>query len=136
LNALALLPLLALQACGSVTFGPHEPAPATGRDITTWVVDLEHRAGHELRLRNDSDTAFRIRSITLRECTNLEEPCAAHELNRLVCPGESVVLLTVHPRDRMKGVWFDWGYDALRYFSIGDVVGANCPGRTASRGPA
>lgn len=117
----------ALAACVTIQPG-HEPPIVDNEDITTWLIELDHREGHTFHARNNSDFIYRVTSVTLRECVNLREPCGTRPMNVLLCPGDSKKLLTVHAevRDQGQQTFFRWDYEARRYEPDEPVVGAEC----------
>lgn len=124
--------LLVLAGCGSIGVGRGEPAPEPGRDLTTWLVTLEGREGHDLWVRNDSERIHRITCVTLTDCVNVEEACGDHALDVVLCPGDSRRVFTVHAesRESAQQLFFRWDYGARSYDAGEPVVGASCPGGT------
>lgn len=137
-----LLPILVLghlgvAACGSVRptqgsgAGPEEP----GRDLTVWLEELEARAGHVIRARNDSDRVYRVTGVTLRDCANIREACEGHRVDVVLCPGESARIFGVHPATPQGRTSFRWDYRARSYEPGEPVVGADCGAGGGASGP-
>jgi hypothetical protein len=118
-----LLPLVA--GCGAATAPRGAPSVVPGRDVATWIHQPD-RSTHEIWLRNDSEGIYWIHAVILRDCMNVREACGVHELDAVVCPGESRRLLAVRARDAVSALYFDWNWDAERYEDASDRIGLDC----------
>ena len=132
LLATLLIATLAPVGCASITAASsHAPPPVEGRPITTWLVELDGRQGHELHARNDGKGLQRITAIQLKDCTNIDGRCGTLRADVVLCPGQSRRLHTVRPRDPRQRFFFTWGFSAHAYEPGEPVVGAACEGSAA-----
>ena len=129
-----LFPVLLLAAAGAAGCASVAPASATrsgpppepGRDLTLWLEELDARAGHRIRARNDSDRVYRVTAVTLHDCANIRESCETHRVDVLLCPGEASRVFEVHPRAPRDRTFFRWDYRARSYTPGEPVIGADC----------
>lgn len=97
-------------AVESVSTG--EPTPSIRYRLTKWSEDLGGKEGVALYLRNDLHIPVRVTSLELWDCQNVATHCSRRDMDIVVPPGETELLLVVPQDDIMKPMEFQWTYTA------------------------
>jgi hypothetical protein len=108
--ALALTPSLRAQndrwypvAADTATSRSPTPSP-----LRTWQVTLPLRRGAQLWAHNPTPDSVAIPSVEVWDCVNIDGGCGLTPLDTILAPGDSLVLLTVHPRQWNAKYRFRW----------------------------
>lgn len=83
----------------------------TNETITTRLEEgYGSRPSQVIWIYNGSTVPVDVYSITLRDCENVRQDCAPHQLRMHLQPGRSDVLYRVEPQDPEKGFTFRYTY--------------------------
>ena len=81
--------------------------------LRTWQVVLPLRRGIALWAHNETADSIAVPSVEVRDCVNIDTGCGRTLTDAILAPGDSLLLVTVRPRQWNAKYRFRWTHDWL-----------------------